>query len=278
MSASFEFGDRLPVGIQSQQYLIVSQVNGVCAQLACSVDGLVAIFDEGRVTTIKSQREFIADEYLGFAGAIAYRVLVLNNEPILESYLWAGLRPQLNQLPPQLFALAGRALQIGQWLADHQFCGRCGQPTGADSQDRAKVCKSCILRFYPRISPCMIVLVRRGRDLLLARHLRANRPVYSTLAGFVEAGETVEQCIHREVTEEVGVRLKRVEYVKSQSWPFPSQLMLGFFADYASGDIQIDPAELVDAQWFTPEDLPEIPSAASVAGQLIRTHLALCNQ
>ena len=216
VSASFEFGDRQPQAISRCQYLLVNQANGVCSQLLCSQDGLLGFVDEAILAQLKSSCTIVADEYLGLAGDCAFRVLIVKDAAAPAGWIWAGLRNQLNQLPATLFALGGRALQIAQWLADHQFCGRCGRATGGDSLDRARVCSHCEVRFYPRISPGMIVLVRRGRELLLARHLRASRPVYSTLAGFVEAGETVEQCVHREVKEEVGVTLAKLEYVKSQ--------------------------------------------------------------
>jgi NAD+ diphosphatase len=116
----------------------------------------------------------------------------------------------------------------------------------------------------------MIVAVTRGEEILLAHHKRANRPVYSTLAGFVEAGEKLEDCVRREVFEEVGIRIQSPEYLFSQPWPFPSQLMLGFIAEYASGEIKPDENEILDAAWFRYDALPDTPSNASVAGQLIK--------
>ncbi len=120
----------------------------------------------------------------------------------------------------------------------------------------------------------MIVAVTKGDQILLAHHKRANRPVYSTLAGFVEAGERVEDCVRREVFEEVGIDIGEPRYLLSQPWPFPSQLMLGFIAEYQSGDIRIDEKEILDARWFRYDALPETPSRASVAGQLIAFFVA----
>lgn len=275
-SSSFEFGDPPQSGIAQHSYLICSQVDGQCDQLLCDDQGQLLLIDQPTRQSLQREYAIAAEEYLGLKDACAYWVLVLEGQPQIAQYLWSGLRALSNQIPSELFALAGRALQMAQWPFDHKFCGRCGNPTGMDSQDKARVCPQCALRFYPRISPCMIVLVRRGRQLLLARHQRSNRPVYSTLAGFVEAGESVEQTVHREVREEVGLYLAQLEYFRSQSWPFPGQLMLGFFADYREGEIAIDQRELVDAQWFEPEQLPEIPSLGSIAGQLIREHLRRC--
>ena len=134
-------------------------------------------------------------------------------------------------------------------------------------------CEPCGTTNYPRIAPCIIVLVTRGDEMLLARNVNHPRAMYSTLAGFIEAGETPEDTLVREVREEVGLEVRNLRYFQSQSWPFPNQLMLGYFADYAGGDIVCDPDEIADAQWFHPSDLPLIPPPASVAGQLIQHHL-----
>ena len=134
-------------------------------------------------------------------------------------------------------------------------------------------CNPCGTINYPRIAPCIIVLVTRGEELLLARNANFPRPMYSTLAGFIEAGETAEETLVREVREEVGVEVRNVEYFQSQSWPFPNQLMLGFFAEYAGGDIVCDPTEIADASWFHYSDLPMIPPSSSVSGQLIQHYI-----
>lgn len=184
-------------------------------------------------------------------------------------YRWVGLRSQLGLISEEQFLLAGRALQVFQWHRDHQFCGRCGRPTASDAEERAKICHSCELRFYPRLSPCIITLVTRGDECLLARHARSSQPVYTALAGFVEVGERLEDTIHREIHEEVGIQVKELRYVASQPWPFPGQLMLGFFAEHAGGDIQIDQQEIVDAHWYRYDRLPQVPSIATLSGQLI---------
>jgi len=184
-------------------------------------------------------------------------------------YRWVGLRSQLGLISEEQFLLAGRAVQVFQWHRDHQFCGRCGQPTASDSEERAKICYSCELRFYPRLSPCIITLVTRADECLLARHARSTQPVYTALAGFVEVGERPEDTIHREIREEVGIAVKDLRYIASQPWPFPGQLMLGFYAEHESGDIRIDQQEIVDAQWYRYDRLPQVPSIATLSGQLI---------
>ena len=188
-------------------------------------------------------------------------------------YQRANLYHILGRVDEQLFALAGRGAQLLDWERDHRFCGRCGGPMQMDTQERAMRCEPCGTINYPRIAPCAIVLVTRGEELLLARNANFPRPMYSTLAGFIEAGETVEETLVREVREEVGVEVARLRYFQSQSWPFPNQLMLGFFAEYAGGDIVCDPREIADARWFHYRDLPMIPPSSSVAGQLIRHYI-----
>ncbi|MEP5569370.1 MAG: NAD(+) diphosphatase [Halioglobus sp.] len=179
----------------------------------------------------------------------------------------------LGRVDEQLFALAGRAAQLLDWERDHQFCGRCGDKMQMHPQERAMRCVPCRTTNYPRIAPCIIVLVTRGEEMLLARNVNHPGGMYSTLAGFIEAGETPEETLVREVQEEVGVTVNNLRYYQSQSWPFPNQLMLGFFAEYEGGDIVCDPTEIADAQWFHPSELPLIPPSTSVAGQLIKHHI-----
>ena len=185
-------------------------------------------------------------------------------------YQRGSLYHLLGRVDDQLFALVGRASQLLDWERDHQFCGRCGQQMRTDELERAMRCDPCRSICYPKIAPCIIVLVTRGDELLLARNPSFPQPMYSTLAGFIEAGETAEETLVREVREEVGIEVHNLRYFQSQSWPFPNQLMLGFFAEHAGGDIVCDQIEIVDADWFHPSDLPMIPPPASVSGQLIQ--------
>lgn len=185
---------------------------------------------------------------------------------------WQGLRTLFGALDDGQFALAGRALQIIEWDRTHQYCGACGAATVARTSERSRECPDCGLVAYPRLAPAVMGLVRRRRELLLARSLRFAKGVYSALAGFVEPGETLEQCLQREVYEEVGIRVCSVRYFASQPWPFPHSLMIAFFADYESGEIQIDRAEIEDARWFCAENLknsPLLPARISIARRLI---------
>ena len=137
------------------------------------------------------------------------------------------------------------------------------------SEDRAKICNDCGLIVYPRLSPSIIVLVRRDEEMLLARNANWPRGMYSTLAGFVEPGESIEQTVHREVFEEVALQVGNVRYLGSQSWPFPNSLMLGFHATYEQGEIQCQEGEIADARWFRYDDLPSVPPATAISRWLI---------
>ena len=165
--------------------------------------------------------------------------------------------------------LAGRAIQLLDWQKNHRYCGKCGAPTTIKAGQFAMLCPACGLVSYPRISPAVMVLIQRGDELLLARSPRFRPGVFSALAGFVEAGETLEQCASREVLEEVGITITNLRYFGSQSWPFPHSLMVAFFADYAGGIIDPDPSEIEDAGWFPRSALPALPEPVSIARQMI---------
>jgi NAD+ diphosphatase len=185
-----------------------------------------------------------------------------------------NLRHLADRFSAAEFALCSRAMQLIHWRLSHRFCGSCGAGTELSNTELCCTCPSCGAMFYPRIAPCVIGLVSRGDELLLAAHQRHKPGRYSLLAGFIEAGETAEEAFAREVFEEVGVRISQIRYVASQPWPYPSQLMLGFFAEYQGGEITPDTNEIQHAAWFHPTQLPDIPSNTSIAGKLIRAFLA----
>ncbi len=182
---------------------------------------------------------------------------------------WQGLRTLFSVLEDAHFALAGRAVQLVDWDRNHQFCGRCGGATVSKADERGRVCRACRLTFYPKIAPAVMALVRRGNQMLLGRSPHFPPGMFSALAGFVEPGETLEQCIAREVLEEVGIAVTNVEYFASQPWPFPNSLMIAFFCDYAGGEITPQETEIEAAEWFDVFQLPKLPSKISIARRLI---------
>jgi NAD+ diphosphatase len=206
--------------------------------------------------------------FLGrFRGRPVYALAASGRAP--EGYALVGLRNWLGRVEPSVFYLAGRAQQLIEWYRDHRFCGRCGSEMVDHAVDRAKECEDCGLVSYPRLSPSIIVLVHRGEEMLLARNARWPTNMFSTLAGFVEPGESIEQTVHREVLEEVGLRVKNLRYLGSQSWPFPNSLMLGFHAEYAGGDIRCQEGEIAEARWFHHTQLPNVPPATAISRWLI---------
>jgi NAD+ diphosphatase len=182
---------------------------------------------------------------------------------------WVPLMALGSSLAVDDWTAAGRAVQLVEWARTSRYCGRCGTATEMAIGERAVRCPACGLLAYPRLAPAVIVLIRRGDQVLLARNGRFRGRMFSTVAGFVEPGETLEEAVHREVAEEVGVRLSEVRYIASQPWPFPHSLMLGFEADWASGEIVVDGEEIVEAAWFGRDNLPPIPPPLSIARRLI---------
>ena len=179
------------------------------------------------------------------------------------------LRGLFGMLEEELIWVAGRANQLVNWSQTHRYCGRCGKPTENKTDERAIICPKCGLVNYPRLSPAVIVAVLKNDRILLGRNKRFKLPFYSVLAGFVEPGESLEECVKREIREEVGITVKNIRYFGSQPWPFPDSLMLAFIADYAAGEIRLDGSEIIDAAWFARDNLPQIPPKISIARQLI---------
>lgn len=179
------------------------------------------------------------------------------------------LRQLFGVLSDEEFGVAARALGITAWDRDHRHCGRCGAPTERSTVERVRTCTACGHAAYPRLSPAIIVLVERDGRCLLARNARTQMPFFSTLAGFVEVGESLEDCVAREVREEAGIELADIRYFGSQPWPFSGSLMIGFTARWAGGEIVEDPTEIADAGWFAPDALPPIPPRLSIARELI---------
>ncbi|MBM7062032.1 NAD(+) diphosphatase [Pseudomonas sp. UL073] len=217
---------------------------------------------------------YVAEHGLGQFDGEPVWLLELDAPADLPGCHWQGLRQFMLQADYPTFRMLSFAEQIGSWSAHHRFCGRCGARNQQVSGERCLRCPDCGLDSYARISPSMIVLVTRGDEILLARSPRFVPGMYSTLAGFVEPGESVEECVAREVREEVGLEVGNLQYLGSQGWPFPHSLMLGFHAEYLSGEITPQADEIEDARWFHYEQLPPLPMQRSIARYLIDLYLA----
>ena len=226
-----------------------------------------------------SEMEMVYKQFIGYLNDKPCYILEIDEDSKLDNDLiLTPLRNLLGRIPDSLFTICSRSLQLSEWKRNNQFCGVCGTKMKMHETERAMFCECNNVLVYPRISPCVIVLVTRGEELLLAHNKNFPGTFYSTLAGFIEAGESAESAIHREIFEEVKVRVQNIKYFGSQSWPFPSQLMLGYHAEYFEGEITPDGEEIDLADWFHYKDLPNVPTAnISISGQLIESYLEKLN-
>jgi len=226
-----------------------------------------------------SEMEMFNKQFIGYLNDQPCYLLEITPESKLDDDLvLTPLRNLLGRIPDSLFTVCSRSLQLSEWMRNNQFCGVCGTKMKMHETERAMFCECNNVLVYPRISPCIIVLVTKGEELLLAHNKNFPGTFYSTLAGFIEAGESAESAIHREIFEEVKVRVQNIKYFGSQSWPFPSQLMLGYHAEYLEGEITPDGEEIDLADWFHYKDLPNVPTGnISISGQLIESYLEKLN-
>jgi NAD+ diphosphatase len=207
--------------------------------------------------------------YLGtYAGRHCYVSELAHADTLPAGHALQGLRVVLGG-DPALGMLAGRAFQIMEWDRNHQYCSRCSTPTEVRRDERARVCPSCGYTAYPPISPAIMILIVRGREILLARKKEWAPGRFSALAGFVEPGEELEDTVRRETREEVGLEIKNLRYFGSQPWPFPHQLMIAFTADYASGEVTPDGVEIEEAAFFDIGKLPDLPAGISISRRMI---------
>lgn len=241
--------------------------------IVCDGDVLVAEQAENVLIPYSAQHtEAAVFEYnVGYFNQQQVNVVLVAEQQAIQyqNWGWVSLRALMTQLSPDTFTMVGRAIQLSRWHQEHQYCGRCGSETRSTDGGRARGCLTCNLHFYPKISPCVIGIIVNADKCLLARNAKHPKGMYSTIAGFIEAGETAEMAFAREVYEEVGVKIRNIQYTFSQSWPFPGQLMLGFIADYASGDIKVDNEEILEAYWFNRDNLPQTPPMHTISGRLI---------
>lgn len=225
--------------------------------------------DENLISIL--QPHFIRQQKLGmFNNVMCYCAEIESAFSIPDEIHPTSLRKAFEMLGIDWYSVIAKAISIITWDKNHQFCGRCGNATIQTSGTFERVCSVCGLSLYPRISPSMIVLIRKEDKILMSRSPHFSPGAYGLIAGFVEAGESIEEAVHREVKEEVGIEIKNLRYFGSQSWPFPDSLMIGFTADYASGEIVIDKKELESADWYRYDNLPGGPSTSvSIASKLI---------
>ena len=212
----------------------------------------------------------VRDLYIGvYAGRHCYASELADHHTLPAGHELQALRAVYGTVDEPLAVLAGRAYQLMDWDRNHQYCSRCATPTISRSDVRARVCPKCKYTVYPPVSPAIMILITRGRELLLARKATTAPGRFSALAGFVEPGETLEDTVRRETREEVGVEIKNLRYFGSQPWPFPHSLMVAFTAEYDRGDITPDGLEIVEAQWFDAANLPARPPSTSISRRMI---------
>ena len=199
------------------------------------------------------------------------KIFAANLSGLESSFLARDLRRVFHRIDPGLLLFIGIAQGMMHWHRQTKYCGQCSKETepGSENNDLYKQCSQCNSKFYPRLSPAVIVSITRGDSILLAHGQGLPPGMYSVLAGFVNPGESLEQAVAREVREEAGIEVKNTRYFKSQFWPFPDSLMIAFTAEYASGELVLDEREITDARWFRYDELPEIPGHISVARALI---------
>lgn len=214
-----------------------------------------------------------ANDFLGLTILYAQQPLValsLHHPIALDNFAFVPFRPfYINHDQANVYPL-NLAYQWLYFARKNQFCGECGVSTLWHPTENAKICRQCTHVFYPKISPVVIVMVRRADKILLARSKQFRTGFFSVLAGFVEVGETLEEAVKREIKEEVNIEVENVQYFGSQSWPFPHALMIGMTAEYAAGEIQVDDIEIEEAHWYDIDALPQLPSPASIAYRLIQ--------
>ncbi len=256
--------ERVPVG---PGYWVILQENTLVLVDSC---GQLSLHEGDLPPWVESKGEPFC---FGLWRGLPVRVVSLvRNQEIPGPFVAEPFNAVTERIDDRLLTLGGIARQILYWEQQSRVCSRCGGDQEGIPGGWGKLCKGCGHEHFPHIHPCAIVLVRRGEEFLLARKPEWPAGRYSLVAGFLDFGESLEECARREVMEETGIEVENIRYVGSQCWPFPSQLMAGFVADYAGGEIVVDRHELEDARWFCVEDMPEsLPSPRSIARWIIDT-------
>lgn len=226
-------------------------------------------FEEQTFTPESLGIEPVFSMLFGYYKSIPCYLAVIDPPQEVKSMSAVGLRSLFGVVDDDYFSLAGRALQILHHRREHVYCSKCATPMEDRMEELARVCPSCGFICFPRVSPAVIMSVVKDDHILLGRSPHFTKDMYSTLAGFVEAGETLEEAVAREVHEETQIVIEQVNYVASQPWPFPHSVMIGYSAQYREGEIKIDRTELEDAAWFHYKNLPKLPSTITIARLLI---------
>lgn len=238
-------------------------------QILLNLENKLSVIPTSKIIS-KLQPDLQLTHYLGELNGVHCFCSAINSHVTLQNpWKFEVLKYAHVLLSETLFKIATRALQVLYWDKTHQFCSCCGEKINIKTDERTKYCAKCDLFFYPRLSPAVIVVVERGKEILLARSPHFPPEIFGILAGFVEPGETAEETVAREVMEEVSIQVKDIRYMGSQHWPFPDSFMLGFTAQYAAGEIVVDGKEIEAAGWYTIDNLPKLPNSASIAKRLI---------
>lgn len=242
----------------------------------CVQKGHVLVVDDsGEIPTAEPGVPELSRNFLGMLdGSPVWGIEIVEEYHPDGGHRLVPLRQLYGSVPEQHWVLAGRAEQIATFDRTHRFCGQCGTETTVHRTDRARVCGVCRHMAFPRLTPAVIMRITKGDEILLAHGRQFPGRFYSTLAGFVEPGESLEHAVRREVREEVGIEISAPDYFGSQPWPFPHSVMIGFTAEWESGDLVVQEEEIVDAGWYTSDDLPPCPiGGMSIAGWMIQDWL-----
>ncbi|HOD39247.1 MAG TPA: NAD(+) diphosphatase [Candidatus Wallbacteria bacterium] len=263
------FSDGLPAGLEEYSFILIFNASGLLVKKIENGSSL-ANYKEIKAG-LKNISPPFAAHFLGREkGASYYCFQADDNFKITGTeFEFRDLRSLINCLDETQFRFACLAAQVLYWDKTTKFCGECGALTRHSPSERAKICTGCARVFYPAVTPAIIVAVMNQGKMLLAHNKNFAEGVYSLIAGFVEPGESLEDCVAREVLEETGVSVSDVKYFKSQPWPFPSSMMIGFTASYKSGDIKPDGEEIIHAAWFGREELPKLPRPGSLSRNII---------
>ncbi|WP_194090920.1 NAD(+) diphosphatase [Vibrio hibernica] len=235
----------------------------------CIVDGSEIYFpDQSLPYGSAEELNLPLEQALNIGSYLGTPCYWINASEIDSLFDMTSLRDLLTQ-PEALFLMASRAVQFGHMFTTQRFCSQCGGRNHLNINQIAMQCSDCRTLHYPRIFPCIIVAIKKDHQILLANHAKHTSGMYTVIAGFVEVGETLEQCVAREIKEETGINVKNIRYFGSQPWAFPSSMMVGFLADYDCGEIKVDKTELAAANWFSAGCLPPVAPKGTIARALI---------